>query len=272
MKTVKSPFKFKGGVHPDYNKELARGKAIERMPVPAKLVVSMSQHLGAPAKCVVKAGDFSAELCGGCHVRNTAEIGFVKITSEGSVGANVRRIEAVTSYGALEYMNRFETELRQAASSLRVPPLEVADRAAANLQQIKDMERSRKTVKAALEDDTIIEVIKEAVVDVGYPLLVIRRNDLDTAGLRGYWDTMRDRMGAPGAVVVGTVSDGKPVIMAAGTEEAVAKGFDAGAVIKAIAPHIQGGGGGKPTMAQAGGKNADGLDAALAVAREMLSK
>ncbi len=221
---------------------------------------------------VVEAGDFSRELCGGCHVKNTAEIGFLKITSEGSVGANVRRIEAVTSYGALEYMNRFETELRQAASSLRVPPLEVADRAAANLQQIKDMERSRKTVKAALEDDTIIEVIKEAVVDVGYPLLVIRRNDLDTAGLRGYWDTMRDRMGAPGAVVVGTVSDGKPVIMAAGTEEAVAKGFDAGAVIKAIAPHIQGGGGGKPTMAQAGGKNADGLDAALAAAREMLSK
>ena len=220
---------------------------------------------------VVEASDFSRELCGGCHVKNTAEIGFVKITSEGSVGANVRRIEAVTSYEALAYMNRFELELRQAAANLRVPPLEVADRAAANLQTIKDMERARKTVKAALEDDTIVQVMKESVIDVGFPLLVIRRNDLDTAGLRGYWDAMRDRMGAPGAIVVGTVSDGKPVIMAAGTDEAVAKGFDAGKVIKAIAPHIQGGGGGKPTMAQAGGKNAEGLDAALAAARELFA-
>ena len=219
---------------------------------------------------VVEAGEFSRELCGGCHVKNTAEIGFLKITSEGSVGANVRRIEAVTSYEALAYMNRFEGVLRRAAEGLRVPPLEVADRAVANLQQIKDMERARKNVKAALEDDAIIAVMKESVVDVGYPLLVIRRNDLDTAGLRGYWDAMRDRMGAPGAIVVGTVSDGKPVIMAAGTDQAVEKGFNAGAVIKAIAPHIQGGGGGKPTMAQAGGKNASGLDAALDAAREML--
>ena len=219
---------------------------------------------------VVEAGDFSRELCGGCHVKNTAEIGFVKITSEGSVGANVRRIEAVTSYDALAYMNRFEGELRRAAEGLRVPPFEVADRAAANLQQIKDMERAKKTVRAALEDDAIIEVMKESVVDVGYPLLVIRRNDLDTAGLRGYWDALRDRMGAPGAIVVGTVSNGKPVIMAAGTEGAIEKGFDAGKVIKSIAPHIQGGGGGKPAMAQAGGKNADGLNAALDAARELL--
>ncbi|MBE6473055.1 MAG: alanine--tRNA ligase [Coriobacteriaceae bacterium] len=219
---------------------------------------------------VVEAGDFSRELCGGCHVKNTAEIGFLKITSEGSVGANVRRIEAVTSYEALAYMNRFEEELRKASEGLRVKPLEVADRAIANQQQIKDMQRRAKQVRGALEDDNIIEVMKEAIVDVGYPLIVIRRDDLDTAGLRGYWDAMRDRMGAPGAIVVGTVSDGKPVIMAAGTDQAVEKGFNAGQVIKAIAPNIQGGGGGKPTMAQAGGKNADGLDAALDAAREML--
>ena len=138
------------------------------------------------------------------------------------------------------------------------------------MQQLKDIERRGKRLKTALEDDNIIEVMKESVVDVGYPLLIIRRNDLDTAGLRGYWDSVRDRMGKPGAVVVGTISNGKPVIMAAGTDQAVEKGFHAGNVIKAIAPHIQGGGGGKATMAQAGGKNADGLDAALDAAREML--
>ena len=219
---------------------------------------------------VVEASDFSRELCGGCHVGNTAEIGFLKITSEGSVGANVRRIEAVTSYEALAYMNRMESELRRAADGLRVPPLEVAERSIAALQQLKDIQRRAKKVKSALEDDTIIEVMKETVVDVGYPLLVTRRTDLDTAGLRGYWDAMRNRMGAPGAAVIGTVSNGKPVIMAAGTDEAVAKGFHAGNIIKAIAPYIQGGGGGKATMAQAGGKNVDGLDAALDAAREML--
>lgn len=219
---------------------------------------------------VVEASDFSRELCGGCHVKNTAEIGFLKITSEGSVGANVRRIEAVTSYEALALMNRMESELRQASESLRVPVFDVADRSLAILQQLKDIERRGKRLKTALEDDNIIEVMKESTVDVGYPLLIIRRNNLDTAGLRGYWDALRDRMGAPGAIVVGTVSKGKPVIMAAATDEAVAKGFHAGNVIKAIAPHIQGGGGGKATMAQAGGKDAAGLDAALDAARELL--
>ena len=219
---------------------------------------------------VVKAGDFSAELCGGCHVHNTAEIGFLKITSESSSSANVRRIEAVTSYDALEYMNKMEGELRNAAAGLRVPLFDVAERSAANLQMLKDVERRGRKVKNALEDDTIIEVLKGATINVGYPLLVERRDGLDTAGLRGYWDTVRDRMGAPGAIVIGTVNEGKPVIMAAGTDGAVEKGFHAGNVIKAIASHIQGGGGGKPTMAQAGGKNADGLDAALDAAREML--
>ena len=201
---------------------------------------------------------------------NTAEIGFLKITSEGSVGANVRRIEAVTSYEALALVNKMEVELRHAAEGLRVPMFEVADRSATVLQQLKDIERRGKKLRNALEDDTIIEVMKESVIDVGYPLFVTRRNDLDTDGLRSYWDTLRNRMGEPGAVVVGTVSKGKPVIMAAGTDEAVAKGFHAGNVIKAIAKHIQGGGGGKATMAQAGGKNADGLDAALEAAREFL--
>jgi alanyl-tRNA synthetase len=167
-------------------------------------------------------------------------------------------------------MNKMEAELRQASEGLRVPLFDVANRSIATLQQLKDVERRGKKVKSALEDDAIIEVMRDAAIDVGYPLVVIRRDGLDTSGLRGYWDTVRDRMGAPGALVVGTVNEGKPVIMAAGTKEAVEKGFDAGKVIKAIAKHIQGGGGGKPVMAQAGGKNADGIDAALDAARELL--
>ena len=218
---------------------------------------------------VVEASDFSRELCGGCHVSNTAEIGFLKITSESSVGANSRRIEAVTSLGALEYMKRIESELRETADELRVPLFDVSERTASNIKQIKDLQMRTKYARSALEEGTVIDVLKE-VVDVGYPLLVARYDDVDTTGLRTIWDTVRNRMSAPGAVVIGTVYEGKPVIMAAGTEEAVEKGFHAGNIIKSVAPHIQGGGGGKPTMAQAGGKNADGLDAALDVARELL--
>ena len=112
----------------------------------------------------------------------------------------------------------------------------------------------------------------ENMVNVGYPLIVARIDGLDAGGLRNAWDILRGRMSEPGACVIGTINNGKPVLMAAATDEAVAAGFNAGNVIKAIAGNIKGGGGGKPTMAQAGGKDAAGIDAALDAARELLAK
>ena len=219
---------------------------------------------------VVEASDFSRELCGGCHVRNTAEIGLVKIVSEGSVGANVRRIEAVTSYEALAYLNRIEAELRETADILHTPLFDVSERTVANAKAYKELvAKVKATKKTASEAD--MDKVLEGLVDVGYPLLVLRKDNMDTGAMRNMWDIVRARMKRPGAFVIGTVKDGKPVIMAAATDEAVAAGFDAGAVIKQVSKHIQGGGGGKPTMAQAGGKNADGMDAALEAAREMFA-
>ncbi|MDO5042985.1 MAG: alanine--tRNA ligase [Slackia sp.] len=218
---------------------------------------------------VVEAGDFSRELCGGCHVGNTAEIGFVKIVSESSVGANLRRIEAVTSFDALEYMNRIESELKQAASELKVPMFDVSERTAANIRTIKEQEAEQKRAKKAAAEGNVAEHIK-AMVDVGYPLVIARIDNLDSGAMRNAWDILRSRMPKPGACVIGTVNGGKPVIMAAGTDEAVAAGFDAGALIKSISGNIKGGGGGKPTMAQAGGKDASGMDAALDAARQVL--
>ena len=220
---------------------------------------------------VVEASDFSRELCGGCHVANTAEIGLIKIVSEGSVSANARRIEAVTSYDALAYLNKIEAELRETADILRAPLFDVSERTAANVKAYKELvAKAKATKKTASEAD--MDKVLEGLVDVGYPLLVLRKDDMDTGAMRNMWDVVRARMKRPGAFVIGTVKDGKPVIMAAATDEAVAAGFDAGAVIKQISKHIQGGGGGKPTMAQAGGKNADGMDAALEAAREMFAK
>ena len=218
---------------------------------------------------VVEAGEFSRELCGGCHVANTAEIGFVKIVSESSVGANLRRIEAVTSFDALEYMNKIENELKEAAAELKVPMFDVSERTAANIRTIKDQEAEQKRAKKAAAEGNVAEHIK-AMVDVGYPLVIARIDGLDSGALRNAWDILRSRMPKPGACVIGTVNDDKPVIMAAGTDEAVAAGFNAGALIKSIAGNIKGGGGGKPTMAQAGGKDASGMDAALDAARKEL--
>ena len=220
---------------------------------------------------VVEASDFSRELCGGCHVANTAEIGLIKIVSEGSVSANARRIEAVTSYEALAYLNKIEAELRETADILRAPLFDVSERTAANAKAYKELvAKAKATKKTASEAD--MDKVLEGLVDVGYPLLVLRKDDMDTGAMRNMWDVVRARMKRPGAFVIGTVKDGKPVIMAAATDEAVAAGFDAGAVIKQISKHIQGGGGGKPTMAQAGGKNADGMDAALEAAKELFVK
>ena len=224
---------------------------------------------------VVTCGDFSRELCGGCHVGNTAEIGLVKIASETSVGANLRRIEAVTSFGALEYLNRVEAELKEAADTLRVPLFDVSERTAANVRTIKEFQQQRKRGKEVVAEDGITKLVSAAVdAKAGYPVIVANASGdeagLDAGGLRNAWDVLRARLGRPGAVVLAAEKDGKPIVLAAGTPEAVEAGFDAGALIKAMAPHIKGGGGGKPAMAQAGGKDASGIDAALQAARDLL--
>lgn len=220
---------------------------------------------------VVEAGEFSRELCGGCHVRNTSEIGFVKITSESSVGSNLRRIEAVTSFGALEYVNRIEAELKEAAAELKVPLFDVSERTASTLAAYKKLQAQAKRGVEAVSKDAITSLVDEAVASkAGYPVIVARVEMHDAGGMRSAWDVLRSRMSAPGAVVLAGEKDGRPLLLAAGTDEAVAAGFDAGAIIKAISKHVKGGGGGKPTMAQAGGKDAAGIDAALEEARGML--
>ncbi|MCI8468288.1 MAG: alanine--tRNA ligase, partial [Eggerthellaceae bacterium] len=220
---------------------------------------------------VVEAGDFSRELCGGCHVSNTAEIGFVKITSESSVGANLRRIEAVTSYGALAYVDKVEAELKEAAAVLRVPLFDVSERTAANAKALKEFQQKGKRAKEMIGGDAFNDLLAQVQeAPAGYPVIIARTEVREGGQMRNLWDVIRTRMERPGAMVVAGVNDGKPVLMAAGTDEAVAAGFDAGALIKAMGPAIQGGGGGKPTMAQAGGKNPDGIDDALEIARNMV--
>ncbi|GAB4273371.1 MAG: alanine--tRNA ligase [Coriobacteriia bacterium] len=217
---------------------------------------------------VLEIGNFSKELCGGTHVSRTSQIGFMKILSEGSVGANLRRIEAVTSFDALDHVMRLEKVLRDAAEALKSRPEEVAERVRSLLARLKESEKALEDAKRAFASGGVDELLAGAM-DVGYPLVIARVHVADGKAMRELADLMRAKMGG-GAVVLAAESDGKALLLAAGSEPAVAAGFDAGAVIKAIAPHVSGGGGGKPSMAQAGGSDPSGIDAALAAAEEFL--
>ena len=220
---------------------------------------------------VLEVGDFSKELCGGTHISHTSEIGFLKILSESSIASNVRRIEAVTSYDALRYVDTQISELRETAAELNVPPLDVSERTAANIKRIHELETRFKQAKQAATENDVAAMVSEHTVDVGYPLVVMKVPDADASSLRQVWDVISNKLEKPGAAVLASTSSaGAPLLLAAGSVEAIAAGFDAGKVIKTIAPAIKGGGGGKPSMAQAGGKDASGIDAALAQATEML--
>ena len=213
---------------------------------------------------------FSRELCGGTHVSNTAEIGLFKIVSESSTGSNIRRIEAVTSTGAIEWLEGRAQIALDASAALKCRLEEVPARIA-NLQS--ELREANQKLKAALtggSSDAISSAIENAVDCGSYKLVIAQLDGLEAADLRNVWDTVRQKGGSAVACVIATVtSKGQPALLAAATDEAVAAGFKSGDVIKKIAPMVGGGGGGRPQMAQAGGKDASGIPAALEAAREM---
>ena len=219
---------------------------------------------------VLEIGNFSKELCGGTHVGRTSEIGLLKIASESGVGANLRRIEAVTSFDAFEYLVREESELLAVADALKVARLDVAERVVTLVARSKQLEVESDRVRQHVSEDSIDDLLAD-VVDAGYPLLVTRVPALASSGLRNLADTARSRMGG-GAVVFATTDaeTGKVLLIAAGSDAAVEAGFRADDVVKAMAAVVGGRGGGKPAMAQGGGDDVAAIDKALTVARETL--
>ena len=225
---------------------------------------------------VVSAGaedtPFSRELCGGTHARNTADLGLFKIISESSVGSNSRRIEAVTSMGAIEFVDERLAQLDEVAAALKVRPSAVADRVE-QLQQ--DLRTANHKLEAALTgagSNQVAEALKSAVQLNGYSCVIAKLEGLSGKELRSAWDGIRDASdGQPVACVIASATaDGKVSLLAGATDSAVAAGFSAGDIVKEIAELVGGRGGGKPAMAQAGGSNAAGIDAALEAARTKL--
>ena len=219
---------------------------------------------------VLEVGNFSKELCGGTHISSTTEIGFIKITSESSVGASLRRIEAVTSGDAYAYVRGEEDELSQAAAALKVSARDVAEKAAALVKRAKELEAGASKIKAAVSDD-VLESMMATSIDVGgYRVVVARVAEVQAQGLRGVWDILRER-GADAAVLIATdPQTAKAVFLAAGCDSAVGAGFNAGAVVRAMAEAVGGRGGGKPAMAQGGADDGSRIDQAVDAARTAL--
>ena len=219
---------------------------------------------------VVCMGDFSRELCGGTHVANTSEIATFKIVSEAGVAAGVRRIEALTGDGVFAYYKEAEKELAEAAKLLKTTPAGILEKIAGLQNEIKALQSENESLKSKLAKDALGDVMDQVCEVNGVKFLPAKVEGVDMNGLRDLGDQLREKIGE-GVVLIASVTDGKVSLMAAVTDGAMKQGAHAGNLIKGIAALVGGGGGGRPNMAQAGGKNPAGVDAALEKAKEVLA-
>lgn len=211
---------------------------------------------------VVSIGDFSKELCGGTHVPSTGVINTFKIVSEAGVAAGVRRIEALTSKGAFDYYKNVEKELNEASIKAKTEPSKLADKIDALMAEIKALQSENQKLKDKMAKDSVGDVMSN-LVDLGtYKILPIEVKDIDMNALRTLGDDMKVKIGS-GVVILASSIDGKVNLIVMATDDAVKAGAHAGNIIKKISGLVGGGGGGRPNMAQAGGKNPDGIKDAL---------
>ena len=218
---------------------------------------------------VVNMSDFSIEFCGGTHVSNTSEIMAFKIISETGVAAGVRRIEALTSEGLMKYYNSLEEKLKNAAHLLKATPDNLADKITHMMSENKALHSEVESLKSRMAQDAVGDVMDQVKEVKGVKLLAAEVDGVDMNGLRDLGDQLKDKLG-DGVVVLASANDGKVSLMATATDGAMKMGAHAGNLVKGIAGCVGGGGGGRPNMAQAGGKNPAGIKDALAKAEEVL--
>ena len=218
---------------------------------------------------VVNMGDFSIEFCGGTHVQNTSEITAFKIISETGVAAGVRRIEALTSEGLMKYYDELEEKLKNAAHLLKATPDNLADKITHLISENKALHSEVESLKSRMAQDAVGDVMDQVKEVKGVKLLAAEVDGVDMNGLRDLGDQLKEKLG-DGVVVLASANDGKVSLMATATDGAMKKGAHAGNLVKGIAGCVGGGGGGRPNMAQAGGKNPAGIRNALEKATEVL--
>ncbi len=219
---------------------------------------------------VVNMSDYSIEFCGGTHVANTGEIGAFKIISESGVAAGVRRIEALTSKGLMKYYAALEEKMHEAAKLLKATPDNLAEKITHLQAENKELHSEVESLKSKLAKDAMGDVMSQVEEVNGVKVLAVSVEDMDMNGLRDLGDQLKEKLGE-GVVVIASAAGGKVSLMATATDGAMKKGAHAGNLIKAIASCVGGGGGGRPNMAQAGGKNPAGIPDALAKVKEVLA-
>ncbi len=218
---------------------------------------------------VVSMGDFSIEFCGGTHVGNTGAILAFKILFETGVAAGVRRIEALTAKGLMDYYHELENKLLEAAKLIKARPDNLAEKVSHLLSENKALHSELESLKSKLAKDAAKDILSQVTDVKGVKLLAAKVEGVDMNGLRDLGDQLKEKMGE-GVILLASAAEGKVSLMAMATTKAMDRGAHAGNLIKAAAALVGGGGGGRPNMAQAGGKNPEGISDALAKAAEVL--
>ncbi len=219
---------------------------------------------------VVEMGEFSKELCGGTHVGNTSEIKNFKILSESGVAAGVRRIEALTGDNVIKYYREMEQEVTAASAMLKTSRADILEKISALLSELKEAHSQIEALKSEAAKSAMGDVSQDVKEIGGIKFVASKMEGVDAGGLRELGDSLKDKLGEC-VIVLASVNDGKVQLMATATEKAMKAGAHAGNLIKGIAGLVGGGGGGRPNMAMAGGKDSSGVEAALAEAEKVLS-
>ena len=220
---------------------------------------------------VVMIGDFSRELCGGTHVGHTGDIASFKILSESGVAAGIRRIEALTGRNVTAYYQEMEEKLAETARILKTTPVSLIERAEHLMAELKSLQSENESLKSKAAKEALGDVMDQVVEVNGVKLLATKVSGVDMNGLRDLGDQLKAKI-AEGVVVLMSDLDGKVNMVAMATDGAMKKGAHAGNLIKGIAALVGGGGGGRPNMAQAGGKNPAGIDEAIKKSAEVLKE
>jgi alanyl-tRNA synthetase len=216
---------------------------------------------------VVRAGDYSVELCGGTHLGSTAQAGLVKILGESGVAAGVRRIEALTGKGALEYYNEKEEQLDGIASALKSTPQDSLRKVEIISAELKAAQKEIEQLKDKLVSGSFDEVLGKAIDVNGVKAVTARFDQLDMDALRNTCESLRSKLGT-GVVVLASAFGGKVSFVAMASKDAVERGAHCGNIVREDAKAAGGGGGGRPDMAQAGGKDVEKIGEALKCAIE----
>ena len=259
--------------------DIVNSKISESLTVETKVMdIEEAKKTGAMALFGEKYGDkvrvvdmdeWSVEFCGGTHVKNTNQIGQFKILAENGVSAGVRRIEAITGDNVRKYYADLEAKAEEAAALLKTTPAELAEHIKKLQEELREVKRENESLKSKAASGQMGNIMDKVTEVKGVKLLAASVENVDMNGLRDLGDQLKEKLGS-GILLLASAKDGKVNLVSMATDDVIAKGAHAGNLIKGVAALVGGGGGGRPNMAQAGGKNPDGIPAAVAEAAKVL--